>query len=401
MAPKKDYYEILGVPRNATQEEIKKAYRKLARKYHPDICKKPECEEKFKEINEAYQVLSDPKKRELYDKYGPEAFEMASESQSFEDFEKYFRSQGYRVQDAQEIWEILRELFGGGGTTIFDQILNTAFQSRRRRRQYSHAQKGEDIFHTVEISLEDAFKGTVIPIQIERKVPCPKCHGKGYINEKQCPKCGGTGVLVYNPNPFTYMETTCPVCKGTGVIADICPQCGGKGVVTQTEEVKVRIPPGVDNGSKLRVEGKGHYPPNYDETLGGKPGDLYIITKIKPHPIFERKGDNLYIDLNLTYPEAVLGTEIEVPTIDGEPVKIKIPEGSREGSTVKVEGKGMPKLKFGGKERGDMIVRIHIDVPKFSLLHKILGKEKKVKELLEELNKILPKPERIVKRSFS
>ena len=373
MAVKKDYYEVLGVPKNATQEEIKKAYRKLARKYHPDICKKPECEEKFKEINEAYQVLSDPEKRKLYDRYGHSAFEGGG-AQNFEG--------SFPGMD-----EIFKEVFGGN---IFDRIFEEAvFGGRRRRRKAP--QKGEDIYHTVVIPLEDAYKGTVVTIPVERRVKCPKCGGRGTAKERSCPQCGGTGRVVFRPSPFVVVEESCPTCGGTGILAEPCPECGGRGYVLKREEIKVRIPPGVDTGTKLKVEGKGH-----EGRFGGPPGDLYIITKVEPHPIFERKGDNLYVDINITYPEAVLGGEVEVPTLEGEKLKIKIPPGTKEGDTVRVEGKGMPRLRGGGRD--DLVVRFHIDVPSFGFISKITGKEKKVRELLEELQKELPKPERVRKR---
>ena len=386
MAVKRDYYEILGVPRNASQEEIKKAFRKLARKYHPDICKKPECEEKFKEINEAYQVLSDPEKRKLYDMYGHAAFETGGGATS--------QSRGEWINiGTEEFEELFRNFFGGGG--FFERIFEAATGGRRRRtagRGYGRRpQKGEDIYHTVELSLEDAFKGTILTIPITRRVKCPTCGGRGAVNERECPKCGGTGRVVYRPSPFMVVEESCPACGGTGILAEPCPDCEGRGFVYKTEEVKVRIPPGVDTGTKLKVEGKGH-----EGRFGGPPGDLYIITKIKPHPVFERKGDNLYVDVNITYPEAVLGGEVEVPTLDGEPIKVKIPEGTKEGDTARIEGKGMPRLR--GTGRGDLIVRFHIDVPSFGWLAKLTGKEKKIKQLLEELEKELPKPERIRKR---
>ncbi len=379
MTAKRDYYEILGVPRNATQEEIKRAYRKLARKYHPDLCKKPECEEKFKEINEAYQVLSDPEKRKLYDTYGHAAFEGSAPQQGgeqFGDFEELFRTFG--------------EFLGGG---FFEKLFEeAAYGGKRRRRSYGpRPQRGEDIYHKVVLSLEDAFKGTVITVPVNRKVACPVCKGSGVGKEKVCPQCGGRGKTVYRPNPFMVVEEVCPACRGAGVVAEPCPECGGEGFVKKQEEIKVKIPPGVDNGTKLKVEGKGN-----EGRFGGPPGDLYIVTEVKPHPVFERRGDNLYVDVNITYPEAVLGGEVEVPTIEGEKIKVRIPQGTRENDTVRVEGRGMPRLR--GKGRGDMVVRFHIDVPSFGFLAKITGKAKRVEELLKELQKELPEPERIVKR---
>ncbi len=374
---KKDYYEILGVPRNASQEEIKKAYRRLVRKYHPDICKKPECEEKFKEINEAYQVLSDPEKRKIYDMYGHAGLEQS----------------GFTAQETTgipDLEEILREFFEGmpfDFETIFERAAG-----RRRGRRRKTAYRGEDIAVPVEITLEEAFKGTTIPIEIERGVPCETCGGEGVnrASEKTCPTCGGRGEVVQG-NWFIQVRQTCPTCQGEGVVYEPCPTCRGRGTVRKKETIKVKIPPGVYDGAKLVVEGKGHY-----GKFGGKPGDLYILVKVKPHKIFERKGDDLYVDVNLTYPEAVLGTEIEVPTIDGEKIKVKVPAGVREGETIKVPGKGMPRLK--GTGRGDMYVRVHIDIPKYNLLSKLLGNHKKVEELLKELQEVLPKPERIVER---
>ncbi len=373
---KKDYYEILGVPRNASQEEIKKAYRRLVRKYHPDICKKPECEEKFKEINEAYQVLSDPEKRKLYDMYGHAAFEGAGAQQNVE-------------TNIPPIEEILREFFEG---TPFD--FETIFEraTGRRRRARRRATRGEDIIVPVEITLEEAFKGTTVPIEVEREVPCESCQGTGYDRrtERPCPTCGGTGEVVQG-NWFIQVRQTCPTCAGTGRIAEECRNCGGRGTVKRRETIKVRIPPGVRDGSKLVVEGKGHAGRN-----GGTSGNLYIIVKVKPHKIFERKGDDLYVDVNITFPEAVLGTEIEVPTIDGEKIKVKIPPGTKEGELIRISGRGMPKLKGSG--RGDMYVRVHIDVPKYSIFSKVLGNGKKAEELLRQLQEVLPKPERVIER---
>jgi len=315
----RDYYDVLGVSRKATQEEIKQAYRKLARKWHPDVNPgNKEAAEKFKEISEAYQVLSDPKKRQQYDSMG--------------------RAGGFSTGDPGGFnYTYTTDGFGEGATFDFDLggLFSDLFEGMRagkrggRRPGRPSFQKGRDIEYIMEISFEDAFKGVTPTITVNR---------------------------------------------------------GGK-----LEKIKVKIPPGVDNGTKLKVEGKGHA-----GKFGGPPGDLYIITKIEPHPVFERRGDNLYVDVNITYPEAVLGGEVEVPTLEGETVKVKIPEGTKENDTVRVEGKGMPRLRGGG--RGDLIVRFHIDVPSFGWLTKLTGKEKRIRELLEELQKELPKPERIRKR---
>jgi len=375
---KKDYYEILGVPRNASQEEIKKAFRRLARKYHPDINKSPEAQEKFKEINEAYQVLSDPEKRKLYDMYGHAAFEGTG-------------AQEQTYTHIPDLEEILGEFFGEGFGSVFDTIFERATRGRRRERR--RPIKGEDIFRTVEISLEDAYRGTTVDVEVDREVECEACGGTGYDSEKgvrTCPTCGGTGQVVQRQF-FITISQTCPTCKGEGVVYEPCKACGGRGTVRKRESIKVRIPPGVDNGSRLVVEGKGHA-----GRFGGPPGDLYIQVRVKPHRIFDRKGDDLYVDVNLTYPEAVLGTEIEVPTLSGEKVKVKIPPGTGHGDLIKVEGYGMPRLK--GKGKGDLYVRVNITVPKIGVMDKVFRDGKKVEKLLKELNELLPKPERIKER---
>lgn len=375
---KRDYYEILGVPRNATQEEIKKAYRRLARKYHPDFNKDPSAQEKFKEINEAYQVLSDPEKRKLYDQYGHAAFSAQPGGQEYQ--EVIF----------QNIGELFEEVFKGFG---FEDIFERA--TRGRRREYRKATKGEDIYYTVELSLEEAFKGTVVSIPLNREVVCDVCKGLGYDplkGERTCPTCGGRGEVVQRQF-FITISQTCPTCGGEGVLREPCPRCRGRGAVPQREEIKVKIPAGVDTGSKIKVEGKGHA-----GRFGGPYGDLIISIKVKPHPIFERRGNNLYVDAYIKITEAILGGEIEVPTLEGGKVKVKIPPGTREGEAIRVEGYGMPKLMAEG--RGDLFVRVHVDIPKLGFFDKLFGDGKRIKEILQELDRLLPEPERIGRKAL-
>jgi molecular chaperone DnaJ len=380
-ASKKDYYEILGVPRNASQEEIKRAYRRLARKYHPDINKSPEAKEKFKEINEAYQVLSDPEKRRLYDMYGHDAFDASQQQQ-----QTVYTSEMPNLEDLlDEVSNFVKE----GFSFDFDTIFERATRSRRRRRSL----RGEDIHRTVEISLEEAFRGTTTEVTVDREVECEACGGSGYDRSagvRRCPTCGGRGQVIQRSFIITISQT-CPTCRGEGVLREPCRVCGGRGTLQKREVIKVRIPPGVDTGSRLVVEGKGHA-----GRFGGPPGNLYIQVKVKPHRIFHREGENLYVDVNLTYPEAVLGTEVEVPTLSGKKVKVRIPPGMRHGEVVRVPGEGMPRLRDPG--RGDLLVRVNIDVPKVGILDRMLGDGKKIEKLLKELQDLLPKPERIKER---
>jgi molecular chaperone DnaJ len=370
MAAKRDYYEILGVSKNATQDEIKKAYRRLARKYHPDLNpNNKEAEEKFKEISEAYQVLSDPEKRKLYDQFGHAAFTGAGtgkESTGFEGFSGF----GMNIDDILEDLFNFSDFFGGSRRKTYQE----------RRRTY-RSERGEDIYQTVTISLEDAYKGTTLTIEVPRYVICERCAGTGEKPGSQpvvCPECGGTGQITYSSG-FMHISQTCPRCKGAGYIQEACDVCSGRGLVMKTETVKVRIPPGVDNGTKLRVPGKGH-----SGRFGGPPGDLWIIVNVQPHWLYERKGDNLYVKVNLSITEAILGTEVEIPTIDGKTEKVKIPEGTQSGQHIRIHGKGMPRLKSSGY--GDLVVVVDVVIPSKKEL------SRKAKKLVEDLDKEIPKP---------
>src|SRR5512143_2295487 len=288
MTVTKDYYEVLGVPRGADIKEIKKAYRKLARKYHPDVNPgDKEAERAFKEIGEAYDVLGDPKKREMYDRYGHAAF-----GQGFPGGEAGAGAgQGYGAGYGGFRPE---DVFGQGRGADYSDIFGDIFGGRGMR---TGPMKGPDSQYTMEVGLEDALFGTTAELSLQREAGCIACGGTGIrpgSKQATCPKCGGTGEIRAGRGPFT-MTQTCPACMGTGTSGERCSACGGRGSVPKTERLTVKIPPGVDNGSKVRLAGKGGPGMN-----GGPPGDLYIITRVKPHGFFHRKADHLYRELPVT-----------------------------------------------------------------------------------------------------
>jgi len=356
MAAKRDYYEILGVSKTATDDEIKKAYRKLARKYHPDVNPGDKAaEEKFKEISEAYQVLSDPEKRKQYDQMGHEAF-----SKGF-DFSQY----QWRPPDFSSIFEDL----GLGGTRggrargfpDFSDLFEDLFTERGRGAAYSTAPTpGEDLEYALELSLEQAARGTTTRIHLSRETPCEECHGTGVQGGRgleTCPECGGSGRIRVGRGPIDFSQP-CPRCGGKGQInVNPCPRCKGAGTIHREESIDVKIPPGVDTGSRVRVAGKGNPGRN-----GGPNGDLYILTRVRPHPFFERKGDDLHCEVPITVTEAALGAKIEVPTLDGKTL-LTIPPRTQSGQVFRLRGKGVPHLKGGG--RGDQYVKVNIVLPPY------------------------------------
>lgn len=338
---KRDYYEILGVPRNATKEEIKNAYRRLALKYHPDRNKSPDAEEKFKEISEAYAVLSDDEKRRQYDLYGHAGIDS-----------KYTPEDIFRGVDFEEIFRDIGFGFGG-----FESLFETLFG----RRTYGPP-KGEDVRYDLEITLEEAARGAVKEVVVPRSEPCRVCGGSGVepgSNPRTCPRCGGSGqVQQSRVSGFTRFVTitTCTTCGGRGVIIDHpCKACRGSGRVEVGRRIQVKIPPGVDEGFVVRLRGEGEASP-----AGGPPGDLYIVIHIKPHPLFTRQGDDIIYEAKVSFPKAALGGEIKVPTLDGS-VTLKIPPGTQSGAIFRLKGRGVKRVDGWG--RGDQLVRVTIQTP--------------------------------------
>jgi molecular chaperone DnaJ len=323
-----NYYEILGVPRDADQETIKKAYRELALKYHPD--RNPgnkDAEEKFKEINEAYQVLGDPEKRAHYDRYG----DRMPFSPDLGDF-------GIATID---------DLFTG----LFDEFFG------RRSRRGPGRRRGSDLRYDLKITLEEAFSGAEKTVTLEKHQPCSTCKGSGMkpgSAPATCPECGGTGNLRYQQGFFA-ISRTCHRCAGRGrIIKELCPKCRGSGFELVEKKLEVRIPKGVESGSILRLAGEGE-----PGEPGAVPGDLHVIIFIEEHPIFQRQGTELLCEIPISFPKAALGAELEVQALDG-PVRLKIPAGTQTGKVFKLKGKGMPSLNG---HRGDLHIRIFVEVP--------------------------------------
>jgi molecular chaperone DnaJ len=339
---KRDYYEILIVERMASSEEIKKSYRKLAVKYHPD--KNPgdkTAEEKFKELSEAYEILSDPQKRALYDQHGHAAFDRRAGG-------GFSRGGGGGFHDP---FDIFREVFGGGGN-IFDDLFGGG------RQDPTAAQRGEDLRYDMEITFEEAAHGCEKEITVTKPERCEVCDGSGAeagSRVKACPTCGGRGQVISSRGIFSIAQT-CPACQGAGrVIEKPCKACHGAGRRDRPSKIKLKIPGGVDTGSRLRSVGNGQA-----GMRGGPHGDLYVILHVKPHEIFQRDGDDLLCEVPVGFVQAALGTEIEVPTLNGK-AEIKIPAGTQPGTMFRLKGKGVKNVQ--GYGHGDLHVRVLVEVP--------------------------------------
>ncbi len=347
-----DYYKTLGVDRKASAADIKKAYRKLARKYHPDVNPDdPSAERKFKDISEAYQVLSDTGKRQKYDQFGDAAFSGGGGGQQAGGFNGSF--------DFSDIFGGGRSGAGGQFADIFD-MFGGGHAGRRSAARRPRTMKGEDLHFTMRISFMDAFKGVKKEISFDGFDKCGKCGGTGVepgSKPTKCPQCGGSGQLRAGRGIFNISQT-CHVCGGTGrQTGPPCGKCAGRGALPAVKRLNVKIPAGVDNGSKIRIPGKGH--PGHN---GGPSGDLYIITSVSSHPLFERKGTNLYVEVPITIVEAALGTRLEVPTPEGKS-SISIPEGTDSGKKFRLRGKGFPSLN-SPRARGDLYVTVKTVTPK-------------------------------------
>jgi molecular chaperone DnaJ len=340
MTTKRDYYEILGIARNASGEEVKRAYRKLAVKFHPD--KNPDdahAEEKFKELGEAYDVLMDEEKRAAYDRYGHAAFS---------------QGMGSRGGGFHDPFDIFREVFGGGaGGGIFETFFGGGGSTDREGRQ-----RGSDLRYDMQITLEEAAFGVEKEIEVRKLDSCDKCKGTGAESGSRavtCPSCHGRGQVI-SSRGFFQVSQTCPRCRGVGeIIEKPCRVCGGEGRIEKTSRIKLKVPAGIADGSRLRSSRNGEA-----GIRGGAQGDLYVVIHVKEHPIFQRDEDNLYCEVPIPFSTAALGGEIPVPTLDGK-ASLKVPAGMQSGQIFKLRGKGISNVN--GRDRGDLLARLLVEVP--------------------------------------
>ena len=374
---KADYYELLGVPRKANAKEIRTAFRKLARKYHPDLNPGDKSsEEKFKQLQEAYDVLSDSKKRQMYDQYGfysdnfqgggppPASGGDAGDSRVNFDFGGFdFGQSGSGGTNP-----------GSGGASSFRDLFSQFFRSGHGGEMGPQHEPGADLEYQIEIEFWDAVRGAVKKLAITRMDVCETCHGTGAVGSPQtCNACGGTGTVQQAAGKMRF-KVPCTRCGGTGKLRTACKTCSGEGRVRRTETIDVRIPAGVASGSRMRVPGKGNA-----GTMGAPPGDLYLRVEVRADPFFERRGDDLYVKVPVTVSEASLGAKIEVPTIDGRSL-VRIPPGTNSGSTLRLKEKGVPNARNGS--RGDQYVEIQVVVPKPT--------DERVRKLMKELESVEP-----------
>lgn len=362
---KRDYYEVLGLPRSATDRDIKRAYRRLARRYHPDVNPGDKAAEaRFKEVTEAYEVLSDPQKRTEYDQFGHRAPAGPGP-----------RPGGPSGGAPFDLGAFARGGFGGLG-----DLLEGMFGGRAGAREQAPP-RGEDLHYSIDIDFEQAIRGFTTEISLHRSAPCTSCSGSGArpgAGTIACPECEGTGRVPVG-EALLGMERPCGRCGGRGRIpGQACPACAGRGRLPRAERVKVKIPAGVDTGSKIRLAEMGEAGP-----AGSAPGDLYIVTRVRPHPFFERKGDNLHCTVPVTVTEAALGAQIQVPTVDG-PADMRVPPGTGSGQVFRLRGKGVPALRGGG--RGDQYVTVKVVVPRTL--------NARAQELLRELARLAPEDPR-------
>ena len=387
MAGKRDYYEVLGVNKNATDDELKKAYRKLAKKYHPDANpdNKAEAEAKFKEVNEAYETLSDPQKRRMYDQFGPDGPQgfNGGAGGPFGGGNGYYSytSSGFDgFGDFGDLGDIFSSFFGGG------------FGGRSTNKKQNGPRKGADLNLHIDITFEQAFLGVEKEIAITRNETCNICHGSGAkpgTSVTKCPTCNGTGQIRQVQNTILgQMQTTrtCTNCHGTGeVIKEPCENCKGKGTVRKQPKIKVKIPAGIDDGQTVVLRGEGE-----PGEKGGPKGDLYITVRLKKHSIYSRKANNVYCDVPITITQATLGAELEIPMVDGSKEKYKIPEGTQTGTKFVIRGKG---FKFvSSNSVGDFVFTVNVQTPKK------LSKEQR--ELLVQLAKTMNEQPPIKKRGI-
>jgi len=358
---KRDYYEVLGVGKESSKDEIKKAYRKLAIKYHPDKNSgNKDAERKFKEATEAYEVLSDESKKSAYDQFGFAGVD----------------GMGAGAHDYSSVFRDFEDIFGDF-SGIFDSFFGGAGGGGRSRRGGSsrNVPRGADLRYNLDVSFRDAVFGTKVEIAFNKNSSCAECAGTGAAHgsgRKTCSTCGGAGQVRRNSGFFS-IASPCPTCHGEGfILENPCKRCGGSGVVRKKQKIKVTIPAGIETGKRISIPGQGDAGPN-----GGEPGDLYVFINVRPHEYFERNGEDLYCMIPISFTQAALGTSIFVNTLDDKKVKLKIPAGTQNGKVLRLRGEGVPHL-HNAKRRGDFYLKIHVEVP--------VKLSSKQKQLLEELS---------------